>query len=459
MNTTRTLVLALAALTAGSGAWAQEPSQGQTSPPEVGDGRLSLPEAVTMALRHHPAVGQARAQRDGAAAGVRQARGTLFPFARTEGSLTRFQEPMVVAPLHEFDPLHPPSFDRNLLQASLTVGYTLYDGGARGGRVRQAESWEEAAAVGERRTGMDVEFEVGSAFLEVLTAGELLEAALRQRTSLEAEQRRVELFLSEGKAAQVDLLRVQAALSRAEAGEISVRVGMDVALGRLGRLTGLGPEMLGGLEITPVGLRETGYPALPDAMADARVNSPELDLARKAVEGAAAGVRIAYAARMPRMEAGGSFADYGTLGGGHQQEWLASLRISYPLFTGGVREGEKDRAMAGEREAAEGLRMAQLEIEQGVEEALAAVRETRALAQALALAVDQSQEVARIEALALEAGAGVQTDFLRAQAELFEARGALAQARHGEVLARIRLARVTGELTAQWFSEQLEELR
>ena len=68
MNTTRTLVLALAALTAGSGAWAQEPSQGQTSPPEVGDGRLSLPEAVTMALRHHPAVGQARAQRDGAAA-------------------------------------------------------------------------------------------------------------------------------------------------------------------------------------------------------------------------------------------------------------------------------------------------------------------------------------------------------------------------------------------------------
>jgi outer membrane protein TolC len=366
---------------------------------------------------------------------------------------------MVVAPLHGFDPLHPPSFDRNLLQGNLSLAYTLYDGGARGGRIRAAESREAAATVGERRAGMEVGFEVSAAYLEALTSGELLEAALRQRTALEAESERVRLFLSEGKVAQVDLLRIQAALSRAEAEEISVRTRRDLAMGRLARLTALGPEILEGLELAPVGIRRRGLPSLADAAAHARADSPELALAREAVEGAVAGVRVAEAAWYPRMEAGGSYIDYGTLDGGHQQEWLASLKVSYPLFTGGVRDGERELARAREREAAEGLRLAEMGLDEWVEEALAAVREARALAQALGLAVEQSQEVARIEALALEAGAGVQTDFLRAEAALFEARGALAQARHGEVLAWIRLARATGELTVDWLTEQMEELR
>ena len=55
-----------------------------------------------------------------------------------------------------------------------------------------------------------------------------------------------------------------------------------------------------------------------------------------------------------------------------------------------------------------------LAVEGGVEEALAAVEEARARRTALETAVEQAAEVARIEALALEVGSGVQTDFLRA---------------------------------------------
>jgi outer membrane protein TolC len=95
-------------------------------------------------------------------------------------------------------------------------------------------------------------------------------------------------------------------------------------------------------------------------------------------------------------------------------------------------------------------------VEEGVEEALAAMVETRARREALERAAAQAEEVARIEAMALEVGAGVQTDFLRAQAELFQSRAALAQARHGEVLAGLQLARVTGELTLSWIQENTE---
>ena len=71
----------------------------------------------------------------------------------------------------------------------------------------------------------------------------------------------------------------------------------------------------------------------------------------------------------------------------------------------------------------------------------------------------QSEEVARFEALSLEAGAGVQTDFLRAQAELFQARASLSQARHGEILALIQLAQVKGALSLEWIQENMETVR
>ena len=100
--------------------------------------------------------------------------------------------------------------------------------------------------------------------------------------------------------------------------------------------------------------------------------------------------------------------------------------------------------------------MARMDIEEQVETALADVSEARALRVALELAEEQSAEVARIEALALEAGAGVQTDFLQAQAELFQARASLSQARQREILARIELARVSGDLSLEWIQETME---
>ncbi len=129
----------------------------------------------------------------------------------------------MVAPLHGFDPMHPPSFDRNLVQGAITLGYTLFDGGARGARIRQAEAGERAVEAGGASTRMAVSAQVGAAYLGVLTGEELLAAVLGQKAALSEELQRVRLFLEEGKAARVDLLRVEAALSRVEAQEISVR--------------------------------------------------------------------------------------------------------------------------------------------------------------------------------------------------------------------------------------------
>mgnify|MGYP006279138211 CR=1 FL=1 len=417
---------------------------------------LTLSRAVSLALETHPSVGQARAMEDMAGARVRQARSAWLPALAVQGSLQRHQEPMVVAPLHGFDPMDPPAFHRNLVQGALSAGYTLYDGGARSARIRQAEAGERAAEAGGQDAGAAVVTQVSAAYLGILTGQELLKAVLGQREALEAESDRVRLFLEEGKAARVDLLRVEAALQRAKAEEITARSDLELARGRLARLTGLAPGEIRQVELLPVSLGAREQATLETATAAALEANPELDRLRQELSAVRAGVRESTAAWFPTVEATGRYANFGTLDGGHVQEWQGALQISYPLFTGGARSGERERARAEARRVAESVRLAEMEVEDQVEQALAQVREARALREALEVAVRQSAEVARIEALALAAGAGVQTDFLRAQAELFQARASLAQARHGEILAGIQLARIRGELSLDWIQENME---
>lgn len=61
-----------------------------------------------------------------------------------------------------------------------------------------------------------------------------------------------------------------------------------------------------------------------------------------------------------------------------------------------------------------------------------------------------------MEKLRLDTGAGTQTDYLRAEADLLSARAELAAARHTVIGARVELARATGALTLDWLRQNLE---
>ena len=442
-------------------AWAPAGVLGQTlqGPPPASPDAITLTEAVALALKHHPAVGEARAQLDMATGALRQAEAARLPALHSDASLARFQEPMLVAPLHGFDPNLAPSFEKNLVRGNLTLSYSIYDGGARGSRIGQAESGEAMAVAGHTKAQMELTAQVTSVFLELLSTAELLDAAESQRGALESERSRVRQFLSEGKAAQVDLLRVEAALSQSEAVEISLRSKLDLARGRLARLTGLSAMAVMEMRFAPFRLGPRAIAPYDEALMRARTSNPDLAFARHRLAGASAGVQAAKANWYPSIAAAGTYSEFGALEGDHALEWQGALQVSFPLFTGGARRGEQDRASAEERRASEALRMAALSVEDGVEAALAGVVEARALREALERGVAQADEVARIEALTLEIGSGAQTDFLRAQAALFQSRAALAQARHGEVLAGVSLARVTGELTLSWLQENTEVVR
>ncbi len=100
---------------------------------------VTLGQAADSALAHHPSLGAAHAAVEEAHALVRGARARRLPSLAASSRLTRFDEPMVVAPLHGFDPAAPPDFDQTLVQSRVGVAWTLFDGGERGAAVRAAQ--------------------------------------------------------------------------------------------------------------------------------------------------------------------------------------------------------------------------------------------------------------------------------------------------------------------------------
>jgi outer membrane protein TolC len=69
--------------------------------------------------------------------------------------------------------------------------------------------------------------------------------------------------------------------------------------------------------------------------------------------------------------------------------------------------------------------------------------------------VERFSEVVRVQKLLLDEGAGTQTDYLNAEADLLAVRASLADTRHAAILARVDLARAAGRLTPEWLRQNL----
>lgn len=442
--------LVLMALASGA-TWGARPVAAQV----VGE-PLTVSEAARLALRLSPSVAAALAAEEGSHAALGEARSTYFPSLALSGSAVRFQKPMVVAPLHGFDPLSPPQFDRTLVQGDISLTWTLFDGGARGARLRRARALATSASesVSAARAGLLAS--ATGAFLDLRTAREVLDAAQQRVAALSAEAERARRMLAAGRSADVDLLRAQAALSGARADSASAAAQAGAAARELARLLGVAPDSLLGRRLAAPTSPETPLPERAELLRRARASNPELARARAQAGAAAAAHGEARAAWLPRFQALGRYAEFGSAAGAYTGEWQGGVQLSYPLFTAGQRSGAVERTAAEARAADARAEVAEQATERALDGALASLESARSRVAALAAAVRQFQEVVRIERLSLSTGAGTQTDYLSAEASLYDARASLTRARYAAIAARVDVARITGELSLDWLERNLE---
>ena len=431
----------------------------QAQAPQDTTPRLSLTEALRGALERYPTIAAARASREQAAASVGEARAPLFPRLSLDAQATRYELPSLVYPLHSITAPASVVFDRTTEQGSASLSWTLWDFGARAGRIRAARAAESAAGAVVDATEAALLARVAQAYLRVLTLSGVLHAQDQQLEALAAEADRVHQLLAAGRAARVEVLRIEATVTRARADREGTVADLEVAERDLSQLANVPVERARGSRLTPLHLRDSSAaPDRADILQRAEAANPDLQQARQAEAAGLAQLEAARATRFPELRLLGTWVDRASSQGNFKGEWQAGVALSYPLFTGGQRASQIRRADADHRVRAEQVRQAQFALEQTVDRALGALRQAHARVAALATAAAQFDEVVRIRRLSLQTGSGTQTDYLDAETDLLRARASLVEARHAEIGARVELARVAGDLTPAWLANAVAEM-
>lgn len=441
-------VLAVALVVAPRIARAQEPSGSAA--------RLTLDELVRDALATHPSLGAQRAAYEETRAAAKVAGASRLPRLDAAASATRYQEPMLVQPLHGLDLGRPVAFDETLLQGGVTASYMVFDGGARGARIRQARARVGAAEANLDESQLLLIRQTTGAYADLLARGAVVDAHEARVRALEAERARVERLEAVGRAARVERLRAEAAFSSAVADRVRAQASLDVAVRDLARLSGRDPAALRPERIAPVLLADSTLVDREVQLAATRASNTTVARAGAQLAAASAAVDVARGARLPEVRLLGAQLGRGSANHAMKAEWSLGGMVSVPLFTGGANASEVARASAAHRMAAEQLRLAELQAAQELDRARATVAEADARAASLRDAMERFTEVARVERLSLDTGAGTQTDYLQAEAELLAARAGHAEARAAQLSARAELARVVGELSPAWLHRTVE---
>lgn len=407
-------------------------------------------DAAREALSTHPAVIQAGAATRAARSGADVARSAYLPSLRVGASVVRFEEPMVVAPLHAFNPMAPPLFDDALVRSQAGLAYTLFDGGVRGGALSAARAQATGAAALGSTAEAEVILAVVEAYVGAAAAAEVVEASQRRRRALLEEVARAERAFEAGAAPRVEILRARAALAEADAEQASADGNLDASRRILARLTGRSSLPLA-LTIPEVGSSDD-----PETVFE---QAPRVMAAESALDAAQGRHRAARGAFLPRVEAVTALDQYGAIGESFSAEWQAGLQVSLPVFVGGRRRAEVRQRAAEVDAAAAAVDGVRLQMQNEQDRARAALAAARGRVIALSSAEEQFAEVVRVEALALSEGSGIQRDLLSAEASLYAVRAQLSRARASVVTARTALAHATGVLSLDWLMDHLEVQR
>ena len=437
-------------------AMASSPASGQ-DPPD-GERRLSLPDAVALALENSPALNAERARAAGSRERQGAARADYRPQASFQANATQFEDPMIVTPIHGFAEGAVPFFDDLLIQSTLNVELLLYDGNARHAAARRARAESEAAtdAVNDARSRVIADSVV--AYLDLLGSRGILEAQDLRLAALRLERERMRALYAVGRIAEVEVLRLDAAVARDEAERSLRSTDVDNARQDLARLLGLGEESVSGEMLSAQALRDEDPPSREALLALAKARNRRILQAAKRLEAAEAGVAVARSVRKPKLSASANVTDFGSAELDFTTEWATGLRLSVPLYLGGRTARRIAEVGAARDEAEQELHALERRIASAVDHAhgawLAAVeRET-----SLEAAVRGFKAVAASEKLKLETGTGIPADFLDSEADLLEARASRVIAANAVVLSRVALAEILGELDEAWIVRHIGEV-
>ena len=405
------------------------------------DRQFSLAELIDLAESHNPQtrVAWQRANAQAAALGV--ARSEIYPTlaAAALSGVTRSQAFLV------------DRFYRQTIgdfQVSLDLNYTVFDFGARSGRINAARAEVLAANFSFNDTHRKIIFQVQQAYYQLLNTIGQEDAARASLANAQAVQQSAEERLRNGLATLPDVLEARSAAAQADYELQSVLGTEQIAAGNLA--TALGVSATTAIHIQP--LHELPIPQAIDESVDvaidrALVQRPDLLQQVAGVRSANAKVKEARAAYYPSLGFTASPVAQSLYGMQQQFPWghtagLAggmAFSLNWTVFDGGARKNKLAQAEANVRSSEAQINAYRDQVANEVWAAYSnfntALRQRQA-ATALLQAASQSYDAA------LES----YNYGLRNLLDVTAAQRTLAQARSTDVLARTQVLNALAEL-------------
>ena len=319
--------------------------------------------------------------------------------------------------------------------------------------IKQAKATVAAAEATLKEAEQNLIFRTAQAYFNVLTAKEAFSAASASREAIASQTEQAERRFDVGLSAITDVKEAQAQLDLAVAREVVAENQMALAREAL--------RVIINQEVPPLdGLREDAALTAPEPtsmeewIAVAKSNNPQLEVARKEYEVAAADIGIERAGRLPTVAIVGGYQKQSSDRANDQisaqpsksESGQIKLQLEYPFITGGSTSALIRQAKARSTQASFNLETVQRAVVQETRDAyltvLADISQTVALEKAL-----NSTEVAKDATQAgFDAGTRTAVEVLVSLRDTFDAYADYAAARHQYVVSSLQLRLAAGIL-------------
>lgn len=401
-------------------------------------GATSLEDAVRAAVSGDPRVSAANAEQRAAALEVKQASGGFLPSVDIGGGYGRERS--------NIKSLRRTGMDDRYLwrrEFGVSVSQMLYDGLFTRSEVERRSALLDAAGNTAEATREQIAFVTTEAYLDVLRIRQLVSLS---EENVERHKRSVEKVVQrgrEGLGTAADISQAKARLALAQSILTSRQGRVREIATTYRRVVGEFPDALEDLNTGKTGLLTDGgidqsrlRGRIDSSLDEALKNDPRLKAAVAQADAAAAEVRVASSAFMPRLDLELNVDRNDDLGGidGVRNSDNIMVVGSWNLFNGGS-DTAREKAVAERRSAAQDtVANVRRATEERVTIAVQAKATSEERLQYLRAHVDTSAQTLQSYVAQFKLGRRTLLDTLNAENELFTARSNLVSGRYEDIL-------------------------
>ncbi|HSG29146.1 MAG TPA: TolC family protein [Candidatus Krumholzibacterium sp.] len=416
--------------------------------------KLSLEQAVKMAIESDELLRQAGEGVTGAKADVREARSGRLPSLTLSGYYGRnIRKPVLFLPSDMGDAFGGVTKielgEDNDFSANAVLSYNLWTAGRVSAGIGATGAMLEAMRYQKTATGEFVRFQVKKAYFDVLLALESLDIETKALEATAEVLRVTKTGFDQGTVSRFDLLRAEVEMENRKPQLVSAENFVRQAMTALRRRCGIDPDTP--LELSD-GLTAERLPGdLGQQIALMRSSSPEILALEQQIEAMRQNLRMEKAERWPVLQLSANFLV--------QSQWsedlfpeskalarssAVTLGFQIPIFDGFRAGARIDRANAELRSARIELERTGNEKEMAVRGAWLALESALAALEGRRRTVELAEEAHRLAMVRLTNGLATPVERLDAELAMTAARAQLAQALYSCKMARAQLELATG---------------